>query len=295
MTRKHLNFSPAPQKKASVAMKNIASLMITRLILYTATLAVLYPLFWDLLSSFKTNKEFLANPWSLPAGFHFQNYINAFTNARLGDYFLNSVWVVVFSLSLLLVCIIPISYVLARFRFPFSRLIRNIFMACIFIYPTYIIVPLFLTMAGLNMLDNRFWLSLVYAVLQFPFAIFLLSGYMKTIPPEFEEAAMMDGASYFTILRKVIVPLTKPGIITVSILAVLSFWNEYPLALTLITTDSKKTIPIGLVNLYEVQRYASDWGALFAALVLVLIPTALIYIAGQKRLTQGMIVGGLKG
>lgn len=295
MTRKHLNFSPAPQKKASVAMKNIASLMITRLILYTATLAVLYPLFWDLLSSFKTNKEFLANPWSLPAGFHFQNYINAFTNARLGDYFLNSVWVVVFSLSLLLVCIIPISYVLARFRFPFSRLIRNIFMACIFIYPTYIIVPLFLTMAGLNMLDNRFWLSLVYAVLQFPFAIFLLSGYMKTIPPEFEEAAMMDGASYFTILRKVIVPLTKPGIITVSILAVLSFWNEYPLALTLITTDSKKTIPIGLVNLYEVQRYATDWGALFAALVLVLIPTALIYIAGQKRLTQGMIVGGLKG
>lgn len=276
-------------------MKNIASLMITRLILYTATLAVLYPLFWDLLSSFKTNKEFLANPWSLPAGFHFQNYINAFTNARLGDYFLNSVWVVVFSLSLLLVCIIPISYVLARFRFPFSRLIRNIFMACIFIYPTYIIVPLFLTMAGLNMLDNRFWLSLVYAVLQFPFAIFLLSGYMKTIPPEFEEAAMMDGASYFTILRKVIVPLTKPGIITVSILAVLSFWNEYPLALTLITTDSKKTIPIGLVNLYEVQRYATDWGALFAALVLVLIPTALIYIAGQKRLTQGMIVGGLKG
>lgn len=295
MTVKHLNLSPAPQKKASVAMKNMFSLVITRLILYTATLAVLYPLFWDLLSSFKTNKEFLANPWSLPTGFHFQNYINAFTNARLGDYFLNSVWVVVLSLSLLLICVIPISYVLARFRFPFSRLIRNIFMACIFIYPTYIIVPLFLTMAGLNMLDNRFWLSLVYAVLQFPFAIFLLSGYMKTIPPEFEEAAMMDGASYFTILRKVIVPLTKPGIITVSILAVLSFWNEYPLALTLITTDFKKTIPIGLVNLYEVQRYATDWGALFAALVLVLIPTALIYIIGQKRLTQGMIVGGLKG
>lgn len=295
MTDKDLKIHLLHEKKRPVKMKDIFSQVIIRLILIVATLAVVYPLIWDLLSSFKTNTEFLANPWSLPAGFHFQNYVNAFTKAGLGDYFLNSVFVVIFSLLLLLICIIPISYVLARFKFPFSRVIRMIFMACIFIYPTYIIVPLFLTMAGFNMLDNRFWLCLVYAVLQFPFSIFLLSGYMKSIPAEYEEAAMIDGASYFTVLRKVIIPLAKPGIITVSILAILAFWNEYPLALTLITTDSKKTIPIGLVNLYEVQRYATDWGALFAALVLVLIPTAIIYMVGQRRLTQGMTVGGLKG
>jgi N-acetylglucosamine transport system permease protein len=269
--------------------------LMIRVFLMIITISVVYPLLWNVLASLKTNQEFLANPWSLPKGFYFQNYINAFTKGKIGDYFLNSMFVVILSLLLLLIFTVPISYVLAKFKFPGVKLLRNIFIACLFIQPTYIIVPLFLSMAGFNMLDNRVWLSVVYAVFQFPFSVFLLSAYMKAIPGEYEESAMIDGASHFTVLYKVIMPLTKPGIITVSILAVFGFWNEYPLALTLLSSDVKKTIPVGLANLFEVQRYATDWGALFAALTMVLIPTVIIFIIGQKKLTQGMTVGGLKG
>ena len=168
-------------------------------------------------------------------------------------------------------------------------------MACIFVQATYIIVPLFLTLNDFHMIDSRISLSLIYAVFQFPFSIFLLTGYMKAIPNDYQQAAMIDGCSYFMILSKIIIPIAKPGIITVSMLAAMSFWNEYPQALTFITTESKRTLPVGLANLFEVQRYATDWGALFAALVIILVPTLILFVIGQKKLTQGMSIGGLKG
>lgn len=106
---------------------------------------------------------------------------------------------------------------------------------------------------------------------------------------------MIDGCGYFRILLKVIVPMARPGIVTVCMLSAMAAWNEYPLALVLITDPHKQTLPVGLANLYEVQRYATDWGALFAALVMVLIPTILIYAVGQRYLIQGIGAGGLKG
>lgn len=266
-----------------------------RIFLIMNALAVIYPLLWNLLASFKTNTEILGDPWKLPKGLYFENYANAFSKAKMGDYFMNSVFVVILALVLLLLFAIPISYVLAKFKFRFSGVLKNIYMGCIFIQATYIIVPLFLTLNDFHMLDSRTSLSLIYAVFQFPFAIFLLTGYIKAIPNDYEQAAMIDGCSYYRILLKIIVPMAKPGIITISMLAVLGFWNEYPQALTFITTESKKTLPVGLVNLFEVQRYATDWGALFAALIIILVPTLMLYIAGQKRLTQGMNIGGLKG
>ena len=156
-------------------------------------------------------------------------------------------------------------------------------------------IPLFLQLNELGWLNKLTPLGLLYAVGQIPFSIFLLTGFMKGIPRDYEEAAMIDGCGYPTILRRIIVPMAKPGIVTVLMLSTMRIWNEYVLALVLLTDPAKQTIPVGVATIYEIQRYATDWGALFAALVLVLVPTALVYAVGQKYLIEGVNMGGVKG
>lgn len=272
----------------------IASFLI-RTILIINTIVVVYPLLWNILTSFKTNTEILDNPWALPKGINLVNYVNAFTKASIGYYSLNSIFVTALSILVLLVLAVSSSYGLARYEFCFSKYIKNLYMSGLFIQMIFIIIPLFLLMSSLRMHDNRFWLSVVYAVSQLPFSIYLLLGFMKSIPRDYEHSAMIDGCGHVSTLIRVVVPLAKPGIITVVIFSFFAFWNEFPLALTLLSTDGKKTLPIGLANLMEIQRYATDWGALFAGLVIVLVPTVLVYTLTQKKLTSGMHVGGIKG
>lgn len=275
--------------------KAVAGRWMIRLFLLLVTLITLFPLFWNVYSSFKTNTEFLANPFALPAQLAWANYARALEKSNLLANLGNSVYVVAIALMVLAVCVIPSAYCLARFRFFGSRFISGLYMAAVFIQATYIMIPLFLQMNRLGWLNRLTPLAVVYAVMQFPFSIFLLSGFMRSIPRDFEEAAMIDGCGYFRILRSVIIPMARPGIVTVSMLAAMAAWNEYPVALVLITNPGKQTLPVGLANLYEVQRYATDWGALFAALVMVLVPTVLLYMVGQRYLIQGISAGGVKG
>lgn len=268
---------------------------ITRIFLIAVTIVTLYPLIWNIYSSFKTNTEFLTNPFALPSGLAWDNYVRAFEKSNILSNLGNSVYVVLVSLVVLAVCAIPCSYCLSRFRFFGSKLMLGLYMAAIFIQATYIMIPLFLQLNQIGWLNKLTPLAVLYAVMQFPFSIFLLSGFMRSIPRDFEEAAMIDGCNYFGILRNVVVPMARPGIVTVCMLSAMAAWNEYPLALVLITDATKQTLPVGLANLYEVQRYATDWGALFAALVLVLVPTILLFVVGQKYLMQGISVGGVKG
>lgn len=268
---------------------------ILRIILLLVTAVFLYPFLWNLLSSFKTNTEYLTDPYSLPRSFSIENYINAIEKANMAAYFMNSIFVVILSTVILICFVIPAAYVLARYTFRGSKAITNLYMACIFLQPTYIMIPLFLELQAVNGLNNRIVIALVYAVMQFPFAIFTLHGFIQALPTGYEEAARIDGGTNFNILVRVVIPLCKPGIVTITMLTAMGFWNEYPLALVLLTEETKKTLPIGLANLFEVQKYATDWGALFAGLVIVLIPTMIIYLIGQKQLLQGISVGGLKG
>jgi N-acetylglucosamine transport system permease protein len=269
--------------------------LILRMFLLFLTIIMIYPLIWNVIASLKSNEEILENPWSLPAKINFESFVRAFTEANIGGYVLNSVIVTILSIVVMLCLAVPSSYVIARFNFPGRKLLQNFFMAGLFIQPIIILVPLFILVNDLHINDNLFWLSVIYAVTNISFSIYLLIGFMKTIPKEYEEAAMMDGCGYLTTLIRIIIPLAKPGIITVSIFNFFTYWNEYALALVLVTSDEKKTIPIGLANLMEVQRYATDWSALFAGLVIVLVPTVLVYILVHKKLTEGMMVGGIKG
>ena len=267
---------------------------VLRIFLIIFTILLLYPLVWNVFSSLKTNTEFLSNQLSLPRGFAWDNYVRAFVRANMGEYFFNSIFVLVLATSFLVIFVVPASYVLARFRFFGSRFIEALFMNCIFIQAAYIMVPLYVQMHRLGMVDNLLALSFVYAILGFPFSIFLLCGYMRSIPNSYAEAARIDGCTNWGTLLKVMVPLAKPGIATVTMLSAMGTWNEYPLALVLIQSAENRTLPLGLAHLYQVQRRATDFGALFAALVIVLIPTIIIYLVGQKYLLKGVGAGGLK-
>lgn len=269
--------------------------IVLRIFLIIQALIVVYPLIWNVLASFKTNTEVMESPWSLPKTLNWENYVNAFTTARIGDYMLNSVLVVAMSMVILLAVALPTAYALGRMQFRGRGLITNLYMAGLFIGGAYIIVPLFILMNNLHMLDNRFWLSAVYATGSLSFSVYLMIGFMKSIPQDFEEAALIDGAGYMNILFRIILPITRPAIVTLVVFGFFDFWNEYVLALTLVTSDEKKTIPIGLANLMQIQQYATDWGSLFAGLVIVLIPTVIVYALLQKRLTEGMMMGGVKG
>jgi len=180
-------------------------------------------------------------------------------------------------------------------------------MAGLFINVNYIVVPIFLMLRDGDvwlknhigsgfLLNNLFVLAVVYAATALPFTIYLLSGYFATLPHDFEEAAYIDGASYFSAMTRIIFPMAKPSIITIILFNFLSFWNEYIISMTLMSsTNAPRTLPVGLLNLMQAQQSAAQYGTMYAGLVLVMLPTLILYICVQKQLTQGMTVGGLKG
>ena len=270
--------------------------------LLTFAVSVIVPVGWVFMASLKQNSEFYKDPWSLPEGLYFQNFIDAWQNANMGAYFLNSVIVTVVSIVILLVVSLPAAYVLSRYNFRGAGIINGYFMSGLFINVSYIVVPIFLMLidAGeligdMIFLNNRFVLSLVYASTALPFTIYLLSGYMRTIPKAYEEAALVDGSGHFRTMVQIILPMAKPSIITVVLFNFLSFWNEYIIALTFMTGDKMKTLPVGLMNLMKAQNAAAEYGQLYAGLVIVMLPTLILYIAVQKKLLVGMTVGGIKG
>lgn len=268
---------------------------VTRIFLILVAVFMLYPLLWNVISSFKTNTEFLTDPFAWPQGFAWDNYVRAYLKSKLSVNIWNSVYVVVLTLGIILVCAVPCSYCLVRYKFFGSRFIMSVYTAAIFIQATYILIPLFLQMNKLHMLNNLTGLSIVYATMQFPFSIFLLSGFLRGIPRDYEEAAMLDGCTPLGVLVRIIVPLARSGIVTVCMISAMAAWNEYPVALVALSDPAKQTLPVGLANLYEIQRYSTDWGALFAALVLALLPTVIMFSIGQKQLLRGIAVGGIKG
>lgn len=278
-----------------------------KIFIYVALLAlaisIIIPVLWVFMASVKRNAEFIGadvNPWALPKQFFYQNFIVAFRDAQMGDFFLNSIIVTALGLILLLVIALPASYVLSRFDFKGRRILNVAFMAGLFININYIVVPIFLMLSDANkalgvefFLDNRFILALIYASSALPFTIYLLSGYFKTLPKGFEEAAYIDGCGYFKTMIKIMVPMAKPSIITVILFNFLSFWNEYIIAYTLM--DEHGTLAMGLKNLMAVERTATNYGIMYAGLVIVMLPVLILYICVQKQLTEGMTLGGLKG
>ncbi|MGB6178951.1 carbohydrate ABC transporter permease [Carnobacterium sp.] len=289
-------------------IKNMSVDKLYRLFIYmaliTLAITIFVPVAWVFLASIKENAEFYGSPWAMPKGFYFQNFIDAFQKANMGTYLLNSFMVTALSLVILLIVALPAAYVLARYTFKGSKLMNSFFKAGLFINVNYIVVPIFLMLLKGDtflrtyfgegfLLDNLFVLSIVYAATALPFTIYLLSSYFQTLPTTFEEAAFIDGAGYFKTMIQIMIPMARPSIITIILFNFLTFWNEYIIALTLIPGQNK-TLPVGLMNLMAAQKSAANYGQMYAGMVIVMLPTLILYILVQKKLTQGMSLGGLK-
>ena len=266
-------------------------------VLVLLAVTIIVPVAWVFMASIKQNAEFYGNPWALPAGFYWQNFVNAWNGAKMGEYMLNSVIVTALALALLLVVALPAAYCLSRFHFKGRKLLNTLFMAGLFINVNYIVVPIFLMLRDSDVwLKGHFGSGFLLNNLVVLAVVYLLSGYFATVPHDFEEAAYIDGASYFSTMTRIIFPMAKPSIITIILFNFLSFWNEYIISMTLMSsTKAPRTLPVGLLNLMQAQQSAAQYGTMYAGLVLVMLPTLILYICVQRQLTQGMTVGGLKG
>ena len=276
-------------------------------VLIAVAISIIVPVVWVFMASIKENSEFYQNPWALPAGFYWQNFVDAWQKASMGSYMLNSVIVTALALAILIIVALPAAYCLSRFRFKSHNFLNISFMAGLFINVNYIVVPIFLMLRDGDtwlrsifgegfLLNNIFVLAVVYAATALPFTIYLLSGYFATLPHAYEEAAYIDGAGYSTTMVRIIFPMAQPSIVTIILFNFLSFWNEYIISLTLLSSaNGPRTLPVGLLNLMQAQQSAAEYGIMYAGLVMVMLPTLILYICVQKKLIQGMTVGGLKG
>lgn len=290
------------KRKRQASLRNYK--LLSNGLLAVGVLAILIPVLWIFIASLKTQSEFAGSPWTLPKGLEFQNFVDAFVDANMGPYFLNSVFVTLLGLVFVLVIAIPAAYAIARFEFKGKALLEAFLLAGLFINVNYIVVPIFLLLLGWDralreflpsgfFIDNLVVLALVYAATSLPFTIYLLATFFRTIPASYEEAAMLDGSSRFRTMRSVILPMATPAISTAILFNFLSYWNDFIISLTLIPGDNR-TLQVGLLNLLQAQRAAADYGRLYAGMVIVIVPVIILYIIIQKRLLQGVGAGGLK-
>ena len=284
------NKSKKDPKKKSRAYRNGWG---TQTVLLIGSLIILIPVLWVVLNSFKTSSAILTDPYSLPIPPNLENYVNAWGEAGLGRGFLNSIVITAISvISIVFFSSMP-AYVLARKVFIGRKAVYYYFVSGL-MFPTFVaMVPLFLLMSDLKLLDSHLGLILVYTAYSMPFTIFILFAFFKDLPKSLEEAALMDGAGPFKTFFLVMLPLAKPGLASAVIFNIVGIWNEYVMALILIQTPELKTLPVSIANLMMVMQYKTDWGALYAGLIMSILPVVIIYIFFQRKLgaetTQGAV------
>lgn len=256
---------------------------------------VTLPLLWAVMTAFKDNRSILSSPWSLPDSLHFDNFARAWTQAQIGDYFLNTVVVVGGSLIGTLVLGSMAAYVLARFDFPGNRFVYFLFVGGMSFPVMLALVPLFYVVNNIGLLNTTHGLILVYIAYSLPFTVFFLTSFFRTLPTSIAEAAFVDGASHTRTFFQVMLPMAKPGLISVGIFNFLGQWNQYMLPTVLNNTDeTKRVLTQGLVQMTATAGYKSDWSALFAGLVLAMLPVLGAYIVFQRQVVQGLTAGALK-
>lgn len=283
------------QPKRRQHLGEVAARAGIRIPLIAWSLVVLYPLFWMLMGAFKSNAEIFASPWAFPEVLNYQNFIQGWTDYNIGTSFFNSLIVTVFGALLTLLLAVPTSYALERVRFRGSTFLYNLYLAAMMIPVVLGWIPLFFLLMNFNLLNSLIGLILVYAVSQVPFSVFILTGFMGTIPSELEESAAIDGLSPYGTLWRIVTPLTASGIITVTIMNAITFWNEYFMALIFLQTKEKYTLGLAMDYINSEVQYTNAWGTLFAGLTISIIPVIIAYAIFQRHINKGMTEGAIKG
>lgn len=272
-------------------LKRLLAVLRTILLFAMVAFAV-GPLVWAFISSFKTYAEINSSAFSLPSRISLDNYVAAFKYAPIAKFFWNSVVVVFFSLFITVVLVCLCAYAVSRFQFRGKVLIVLAVSAALLLPAQAISQPLFVVMKTLGLFDTRTGLALVYAAMGIPTSFFVMVSFFGTIPTALEEAAYIDGAGFLRTFLCVILPLAKPGIATIVILQFINTWNEFFFALILTSGDSARTVPIALN--YYMGTFANNYSAMFAAVILTVLPTILVFVIAQRQVIDSLAAGAVK-
>jgi N-acetylglucosamine transport system permease protein len=256
-----------------------------------------FPLLWAVVTSFKSDDEILTDPWSLPSVLHLDNWARAWTSAHIGRYFLNSAIVVAGALALTMLVGAMAAYVLARYELRGLRILYYTFVGGM-MFPVFLaLVPLFFVVKNLGLLGTLPGLILVYTAYSLPFTVFFLTAFFRTLPTSVAEAALVDGCSHFGLFFRVMLPMARPGLISVGIFNLLGHWNQYILPIVLMQgegSEKRWVLAQGLTALAINEGYKGDYGALFAGMAIAMLPVLLAYVVFQRQVQSGLTAGHLK-
>jgi raffinose/stachyose/melibiose transport system permease protein len=256
------------------------------------SILMLYPIVVVAMSGFKSNAEIYATPFSLPASFSPANLVAIWEQTRFARYLLNSLIVTVCSVASILVIGTMAAYALARYRFRGNEAIYLFFLSGLMVPLKLAIIPLFIQLATLGLVDTHLGLILVYTAMGLPSAIFILTGFLRTLPTEPEESARIDGASEARIMWSIMLPLARPAMVIAGIHNAVPIWNDFFFPLVMVQTDRLKTLPQGLTVF--MGEYNTEWGVLFAGLTLAALPITLVYMALSRQFIAGLTHGAVK-
>ncbi len=251
------------------------------------------PIIWLIISSFKTNLEYQMKPFSLPENWQYNNYIKAIGMASLPSLFMNSIIVAVGTTVINLLITSMASFVIAREKFKLNNTILAILLAGVMIPIIALMVPYYKISIGFHLYDTLRGLILTYTALNIPISIFLIHGFMQSLPKELEEAGVIDGCSFEQRFFKIVLPLTKPGLVTAGTLLFIFCWNEFTYAMLLTSSEASRTLQLG-IRFFKSQ-FVVDYTSMLAAIVITMLPTIFVYIFLHDKIISGMTSGAVKG
>jgi len=261
-------------------------------VLVLNALIMLYPLVVMVLSSFKKNAEIFTSPFALPQSFGFDNLQKVWEQTNFIRYMLNSFGVTAASIVLILTFGTMAAYAIARYEFRLGGAVLMFFISGMTVPLKLAIIPLFIQLDTLHLVDTYAGLVLVYVAMGLPSAVFIMTGFLRTLPRELEESARIDGASELRIMLKIMLPLARPAMVIVAIQNAVPIWNDFFFPLILITSDNLKTLPQGLTVF--IGEFTTDWGVMFTGLTLAALPITLLYIVLSKQFIAGITQGAVK-
>jgi ABC-type glycerol-3-phosphate transport system permease component len=275
--------------------KNTFMDVVWRILMFLWGLSILFPLVWIFYESLKTNREFFQSAWSLPAVPQWKNYKTAWNNLNISRAMLNTVYYVgasgIIGLFITTIC----AYALTRLEWKGKKLVYETIMISLFLPGINALVPQYVLAKKLHLVNSLTGLITLNVLAVSAFDILLLGGFMQTIPNELEESAYIDGASIFQVYWKVVMPLAKPGIMTVGIFKFLGLYNDFLPPLIYLSDPKKYTIGVNMYQANQLMQYKADWVSLCAGVVLAMIPTLVVYLIFQKQIVEGATLGSVKG
>ncbi|NLG80499.1 MAG: carbohydrate ABC transporter permease [Firmicutes bacterium] len=271
--------------------------IVSRVLVYTVLIAftvmTMYPIIWLVLSSFKTTQEFQINRLGLPRYWTLDNYPNAWRIGGFGGLFLNSLFYTGVSTAAIIILSLAASFGFAKLKSRATPFLHGSFVVGILLTLQSIMVPLFLMANATHLYDTRLGVLIPYIGIGLPLGVYLCTEYIKSIPDSVVESARIDGASYLRIFSSIVVPMARPVTTTLAILNVTSIWNEFMLINILVSKNSLKSLPVGILKFSG--ALSSDYGKQFAALVIGMLPMLIFYLIFRSQITKGVSAGAVKG